>query len=179
MKATVISAVLCILLAGLVLPVAGSPVYKWVDASGVVNYSADPPPGHGIKTSIIDSANSKISSYDPVSAGLDAKSQMRHDSEYLRSRAEQLQRQLGGVHYARQSVAEAAEQARRHKSEQCRLQRRVDCDEDYEEIGYPRVALVSRQALFAAPFVVRAAAANSAPPSRHGVRHPGGSRRHP
>ena len=48
MNSTVISAVLCVLVAGAALPVAGSPVYKWVDESGVVNYSSDPPAGRGI-----------------------------------------------------------------------------------------------------------------------------------
>ena len=179
MNATVISAILCVLLTGAVLPAAGSPVYKWLDEAGVVNYSADPPPGRGKKTSIIDSANVKVSSYDPVSAGLDANSQMRWNSQYLRNRADQLQRQLDGLNYARQSVAEAAEQAKRRKLEQCQQQRRVDCDDNYEEIGYPRVALLSRQALLPVPFVIRAAAANTTPSSRHGVRHPGGTRRHP
>jgi hypothetical protein len=179
MNATVISAILCVLLAGAVRPVAGSPVYKWVDEAGVVNYSADPPPGRGKKTSIIDSANVKVSSYDPVSAGLDANSQMRWNSEYLRNRADQLQRQLDGLNYARQSAAEAAEQAQRRKFEQCQQQRRVDCDDDYEDIGYPRVALLSRQALFPARFVVPAAAAKGMPPSHHRVRHPAGTRRNP
>jgi hypothetical protein len=178
-NATFISAVLCVLFATAVPAAAGSPVYKWLDEAGVVNYSADPPPGRSIKTSIIDSANSTISSYDPVSAGLDANSQMRGNTEYLRNRADQLQRRLDGLNYARQSFAEAAEQAKRRKLEQCERQRRVDCDDDYDEIGYPRVALVSHQALLPVPFVVRAAAANTTPSSRHGVRHAGETRRHP
>lgn len=180
MNATVISAVLCVLLAGAVLPVAGSPVYKWVDEAGVVNYSADPPPRRGIRTNVVDSANTRVSSYDPVSAGLDANSQIQRDAEYLRNRADQLQRQLDGLNYARQNFTDAAEQAKRRKLEQCQLQRRVDCDDEgYEDIGYPRVALVSRQALFPMPFAFRAAAANSARPGHHRVRHPGGARRHP
>lgn len=120
--------------------------------SGRGQLGLDPPPGRGIKTSIIDSANSKLSSYDPVSAGLDANSQIRRNSEYLRNRTDQLQRQLDGLNYARQRFAEAAEQAKRRKLEQCQRQRGVDCDDDYEEIGYPRVTLVSRQALLPVPF---------------------------
>ena len=179
MNATVKSAVLCVLLASVVLPVAGSPVYKWVDESGVVNYSTDPPAQRSIKTSIIDPAKSRVSSYDPGSAGLDVNSQMRRNTEYLRNRADQLQRRLDRLDYVRQSVAEGAELATRRRLEQCQRQRRVDCDDDYEEISYPRVALVSRQALLSTPFLVRAASANAMPSSRHGVGHVGAIRRHP
>jgi hypothetical protein len=179
MNATVISAMMCVLLTGAALPAAGNPVYKWVDEAGVVNYSGHPPPGRNLKTSVIDSANSKVSSYDPVSAGVDAKSQLRRNSEYLRNRADQLQRELDGLNYARQSAADAAAKAKRRRLEQCQLQRRVDCDEDYEDIGYPRVALVSRQTRLAAPFFVGAAAESTALASRHGLRHPGGARRRP
>jgi len=179
MKATLQSAVLGIVMASAVLPVAGGPVYKWVDESGVVNYSADPPARLGIKTSILDSANSRLSSYAPEPAGLDADSQMRRNTQYLRNRAEQLQRQLDGLDFVRQS---AAEQATRRRLEQCQSQRRVDCDDGYEDFGYPdypRMALVSRRPLLSAPFMVRAAPARAMPPSRPGVRHPGGIRRQP
>lgn len=179
MKATLQSAVLSIVLASAALPVAGGPVYKWVDESGVVNYSSEPPARRGTKTSILDSDNSRLSSYAPVPAGLDADSQMRRNTQYLRNRAEQLQRQLDGLDFVRQS---AAEQATRRRLEQCQSQRRVDCDDGYEDIGYPaypRVALVPRRPLLSAPFMVRAAPANTTPSSRHGIRSPSGIRRQP
>lgn len=177
MNATVLSAVLGILLAGAAHSVAGSPVYKWVDEAGVVNYSADPPAGRGIKASVVDSTRSKLSSYDPVSAGLDPNSQLRRDSENLRHRAEQLQSRLDELSYARRSAADAAEQAKRHRLEQCQLQRRVDCDDDYQDIGYPRVALVSRLAFLPVPPVVHVVATRTATFGGHAFRHSGGARR--
>jgi len=179
MNSKAVAVVLCALVAGAALPVAGSPVYKWVDESGVVNYSSDPPPGRRTKATIIDFASTKVSSYDPVSAGLDPNSQTSRNNQYLRMRVDQLQRQMDGLDYARQVAAETAEQAGQRALEQCQLQRRVDCGNDYEDIGYPRVALISRHALLPGRSMVHARAVKSTQHDRHGVRHPGGTRRLP
>ena len=104
---------------------------------------------------------------------------MRRNNDYLRIRADQLQRQLDALDYARQSAAEAAEQATRLRFEQCQRQRRVDCDDAYEEMVYPRVALVSRQARLSAPFLIHGTAASPMRPSHHRDRHPSGTRRQP
>jgi hypothetical protein len=148
MKTTLQSAVLLILLACTALPVASKPVYKWVDEHGVVNYTTEPPPA-SLKVKAVAIVSAKISSFDPVVAGLDANSQQRRNLEYLRNRADQLQNELAGLRYARQAQVNAAEDARRRRLEECQRQRRVDCDTNYYDDGAygPRVVIGARPVL--------------------------------
>lgn len=137
------SAILFALLAGLTMSAKAAPVYKWVDENGVVNYSNDPPPA-GSSGKIIDSAKSKVSSYNPIQAGLDASAQQRRYTDYLRNQNDRLQRELDDTRYGRQYSADAAEAARKRRMEECQRQRRVDCDSYYDDYAYPPAYVVAR-----------------------------------
>jgi hypothetical protein len=143
MKSALQAATLFTLLACTALPAASKPVYKWLDERGVVNYTTEPPPAAAHARAVATVA-SKISSFDPVVAGLDANSQQRRNREYLRDRADQLQNELTSLRYARQARANAAEDAKRRRLEECQRQRRVDCDAYYDEGFGPRTVIVAR-----------------------------------
>jgi hypothetical protein len=140
------SVILFALLAGLAMSATAKPVYKWVDENGVVNYSSELPPA-GSRSKLVASANSNVSSYDPVQAGLDASAQQHHNTDYLRSQNDRLQRELDDSRYARQRSADAAEAARKRRMEECQRQRRVDCDSYYDDYAYPPVYAVARYPL--------------------------------
>jgi hypothetical protein len=103
---------------------AHAQVYKWVDDKGVVNYSSSPPP-KGKSAVKLDEEKGRVTTIpapvrnDGSSAGDPA----------LRQRVEQLEREAATQ---RQSAAQqdaAAAEAYRRWVEQCRTERRVDCDD--------------------------------------------------
>ena len=140
MKTVLQAAILFTLLASIAMPVVSKPVYKWLDERGVVNYTTEPPPITGNAKPIVTVA-SKINSFDPVVAGLDASSQQRRNREYLRHRVDQLQNELMSLRSARQGQIDAAEEARRRRMEECQRQRRVDCDTYFDNGFGPRFVI--------------------------------------
>ena len=135
MNVMVKSAILCVFLLGFAMPAAATPIYKWVDGNGVVNYSTEPPPDSR-NAKPVSFTDARVSSYDSIQAGQDMASQLRRNLEYLRNRADQLQRELDSVRGSRPGSTSAAEDARRRRLEECQRQRRVDCDSYYEDGGY-------------------------------------------
>jgi hypothetical protein len=106
-------------------PAVHAQVYKWVDEKGVVNYSSAPPPkGKGVVK--LEDDNGRVTTIpapvrrdDPATAADPA----------LRQRVEQLEREAAAQ---RQSAAQqeiAGAEAYRRWVEQCRAERRVDCDD--------------------------------------------------
>jgi hypothetical protein len=107
------------------VPAVHAQVYKWVDDKGVVNYSSAPPSkGKGVVK--LEEDNGRVSTIpalarrdDPAAAADPA----------LRQRVDQLEREAAAQ---RQSAAQqeiAAAEAYRRWVEQCRAERRVDCDD--------------------------------------------------
>jgi hypothetical protein len=132
-----------VVLAGLAAAtVAHAQVYKWVDDKGVVNYSSSPPPkGKGAVK--LNEDTGRVTTVPAPEA-------RREDSAAadpaLRQRVEQLEREAATQ---RQSAAQqdaAAADAYRRWVEQCRAERRVDCDDPSRgafapgyDYGYPPV----------------------------------------
>jgi hypothetical protein len=114
-----------LLLAGLTAATAAhAQVYKWVDDKGVVNYSSTPPPkGKGAVT--LDEDKGRVTTVpapvrsDPSAAGDPA----------LRQRVDRLEREAATQRQAAAQQEAAAAEAHRRWVEQCRAERRVDCDD--------------------------------------------------
>jgi hypothetical protein len=103
-------------------------VYKWVDDKGVVNYSSSPPP-KGKKVVTVDENSGRVTtvptpdarSADPAAAADPA----------LRRRVDQLEREAAAQRQTAAQQEAAAADAYRRWVEQCRAERRVDCDDPY------------------------------------------------
>jgi len=110
----------------MVAGVAHAQVYKWVDDKGTVNYSSSPPlKGKGIIK--LDEDNGRVTTIpvpevrrdDPAAAADPA----------LRRRVEQLEREAATQRQSAAQQEAAAAEAHRRWVEQCRAERRVDCDD--------------------------------------------------
>ena len=110
----------------LLVGVAHAQVYKWVDDKGVVNYSSTPPPkGKGVVK--LDEDNSRVTTIpapevrrdDPAAAADPA----------LRRRVDQLEREAAAQRQSAGQQEAASAEAYRRWVEQCRAERRVDCDD--------------------------------------------------
>ena len=101
-------------------------VYKWVDDKGVVNYSSYPPlTSKGVV--MLDENNGRVTTVPAPDARRDDSAAASDPA--LRRRVEQLEREAAAQ---RQSAAQqdaAAAEAYRRWVEQCRAERRVDCDD--------------------------------------------------
>ena len=116
---------------------AHAQVYKWVDDKGVVNYSSSPPPkGKGVVK--LDEDNGRVTTIpapemrrgDPAAAADPA----------LRRRVDQLEREAAAQRQTAAQQEAAAAETHRRWVEQCRADRRVDCDDPsrgaYVDPGY-------------------------------------------
>lgn len=146
-----------------------STVYKWVDQNGVVNYTTTPPSNARSKVATVDVA--------PAVRGI-APVQDNAEAQYWRARTERevasemaLERQRRDTESLRQAglhqqLAAAENEARKKTAvqaayEQCRAERRVDCDANtgiaagkgyavgmtYPLVAYPQVVIVARPAV--------------------------------
>ena len=98
---------------------------------------------------------------------------MRRNLEYLRNRADRLQRELDSVTFSRWSSMTAADDARRRRLEECQRQRRVDCDNYYEDSGYPRTYIVARPVVLGTAFFPAPVPVLAPHPTRVRVAHAG------
>lgn len=114
---------------------AHAQVYKWVDDKGVVNYSSTPPPkGKGVVKLDEDRVTTipapEMRRDDPAAAADPA----------LRRRVDQLERETTAQRQSAAQQEAAAAETHRRWVEQCRADRRVDCDDPgrgaYVDPGY-------------------------------------------
>jgi hypothetical protein len=116
------------LLAGAVIlagGVAHAQVYKWVDDKGVVNYSSTPPPkGKGAVK--LDEASGRVTTVPAPDARRDDPAAGADPA--LRRRVDQLEREAAAQRQSAAQQEAAAAEAQRRWVEQCRAERRVDCD---------------------------------------------------
>lgn len=112
--------------AGMLVGDAHAQVYKWVDDKGVVNYSSAPPTrGKGVVK--LDEDNGRVTTI-PVP-------EMRRDDPAaaadpaLRRRVDQLEREAAAQRQSAGQQEAASAEAYRRWVEQCRAERRVDCDD--------------------------------------------------
>ena len=110
--------------------VAHAQVYKWVDDKGVVNYSSAPPAkGKGVvkldedRVTTIPSPGARRD--DPAAAANPA----APGDPALRQRIDQLEREAAAQRQSAGQQDAAAADAYRRWLEQCRAERRVDCDD--------------------------------------------------
>ena len=114
------SAVLMFALAGS----ASAQVYKWVDASGITNYSNAPPTGTA-RVAMISSAAPTVSTYAPDPSLIQAIGRFREKNDRVAAEVEAAADRLQA---ARVAAAEAASAARAQYAT-CIDSRRVDCDQ--------------------------------------------------
>ena len=133
-------------------------VYKWTDDRGVVNYSTTPPSAR--KSTPVDVAPAATAVGEARSTGeaeyWRARSQREAASELTLERVRRETEELRQVKLRQEIVA--AETAAREKSaaqlarDQCRSERRVDCDSNRAgvaasmQLAYPVVVVVRRPA---------------------------------
>lgn len=110
-----------------VLPaLAHGQVYKWVDEKGVVNYSSSPPPkGKGAVT--LDESSGRVTTVQALDARRD--DSIAASDPALRRRIDQLERDASAQRQSAAQQEAAAAEAHRRWVEQCRAERRVDCDD--------------------------------------------------
>lgn len=150
--------------AGATAAASASTVYKWVDEKGVVNYTTTPPSNR--KAAAVDVAppvagQGAVVDYDEARYWR-ARSEREAASDYAleRLRRETEQMRQGRL---RQEIA-AAERASSQKSalqmamDQCRAERRVDCETTAGADGYggslytyPPIVVVTRRPAVVAP----------------------------
>jgi hypothetical protein len=127
----------------LVVPGAHAQVYKWVDDKGVVNYSSSPPPKGRNAVKLNEDAGRVTTVPTPEARRDDAGAA----DPALRRRVEQLEREAAAQRQAAAQQDAAAYEAQRRWIEQCRAERRVDCDDPnrgafapgYDYYAYPPV----------------------------------------
>lgn len=137
-------ALLAVLAGALLLaPGAHAQVYKWVDDKGVVNYSSSPPP-KGKNAVRLNEDTGRVTTVPTPEARRD---EAAAADPALRRRVEQLEREAAAQRQAAAQQDAAAYEAQRRWIEQCRAERRVDCDDPnrgafapgYDYYGYPPV----------------------------------------
>lgn len=101
-------------------------VYKWTDDKGVVNYSSAPPPkGKGVVK--LQEDNGRVTTVPSPEARRDDAAATGDPA--LRRRVEQLERDAATQRQAAAQQELAAAETQRRWVEQCRAERRVDCDD--------------------------------------------------
>ena len=126
---------LCVFSAVLMFALAGSAsaqVYKWVDASGITNYSNAPPTGTA-RVAIIASAAPTLSTYAPDPSLIQAVGRFRERADKV---AAEVEAAAGRLQAARVAAAESA-RAARAQYESCLDSRRVDCDQTDSGVDSP------------------------------------------
>lgn len=149
--------------AALSAPMAtGATVYKWIDENGVVNYTTTPPaPSRAAKVATVEVA---------PPAEVRGAAQDNGEAQYWRARAEReaardlaeqrLRRETEELRQVklRQDIVAADTEARKKSAaqvayEQCRAERRVDCDSNAAvavggvlatSVVYPQVVVIAR-----------------------------------
>jgi hypothetical protein len=129
----VLSAAIAVALAG----VAHAQVYKWVDEKGVVNYSSSPPPKGRVAVKL-DEDSRRVSTIPVSEARRDGPAAATDPA--LRRRVDELEREAAEQRQGAAQQEAAAAEAQRRWVEQCRADRRVDCDDPtrgaYVDPGY-------------------------------------------
>ncbi|HSD54274.1 MAG TPA: DUF4124 domain-containing protein [Burkholderiales bacterium] len=101
-------------------------VYKWVDDKGVVNYSSSPPPkSKGVVT--LNENNGRVTTVPAPDARRDDPAATSDPA--LRRRVDQLEREAAAQRQGAAQQDAAGAEAYRRWVEQCRAERRVDCDD--------------------------------------------------
>jgi hypothetical protein len=104
--------------------VAHAQVYKWVDDKGVVNYSNSPPPkGKGV----VKLDEDRVTTIHAPEARRDESAAAADPA--LRRRVDELEREAASQRQSAAQQEAAAAGAQRRWIEQCRAERRVDCDD--------------------------------------------------
>jgi Domain of unknown function (DUF4124) len=111
---------------------AQSPVYKWIDASGTVNYASKPP--KGVEAARVDLTESKLTvipavKISPTLAREEA--QRSRDDAQSRARIESLEGELARERSARANETQREEQLMASWRERCNRDRFTDCDDNY------------------------------------------------
>ena len=114
-------------------PQARAQIYKWVDDSGVVNYSSQPPANHKAKG--LDTSAITVSVYEAPKPGQGAAA-TKSEVASLGNKIESLERQLEAERQARRYAADADARALQAAYDQCVAQRGVDCNGIYNTF-YP------------------------------------------
>jgi hypothetical protein len=114
--------------------VAHAQVYKWTDERGVVNYSSTPPP-KGRSAKVVDEDKGRVSTIPfeppPTAPG--------GAERALRERVERLEQENAAQRQTAAANDAASQEAYRRWLEQCRADRRTDCDTPtpgYYDPGY-------------------------------------------
>ncbi|MGA7984749.1 MAG: DUF4124 domain-containing protein [Burkholderiales bacterium] len=126
---------LCVFSAVLMVALAGSAsaqVYKWVDASGITNYSNAPPTGTA-RVAMITSAAPTVSTYSPDPSLIQAVARFREKGDRV---AAELEAAADRLQAARVAAAEAASVARAQYAT-CVDSRRADCDQTESGVDSP------------------------------------------
>lgn len=101
-------------------------VYKWLDEKGVVNYSSSPPP-KGMGAVTLDVNSGRVTTMPAQAARRDDPAAASQPA--LRRRIDQLERDASAQRQSAAQQEAAAADAHRRWVEQCRAERRVDCDD--------------------------------------------------
>jgi hypothetical protein len=116
---------------------AHAQVYKWTDERGVVNYSSSPPPA-GRTGKVVNEESGRVSTIPtelpPAAAGSAERG--------LRERVERLEQENAAQRQATAANDAAAQEAYRRWLEQCRADRRTDCDSPYPTYHDPGYGIV-------------------------------------
>ena len=130
-----------------VAPAQGEDVYKWVDASGVTNYSSAPP-ADAKSESRSGIVPQRVSVYTPDAGAQRAAGAAHALADRVRdNRIERLEQTLLTERQARQYAAAADVRAAQAAYEYCLAQRRVDCAgyDDYPTYAPVIIAPVRRR----------------------------------
>lgn len=133
-----VAALPIVLVAFLMPPPAGAEIYKWIDDTGVVNYSEHPPAGGKVRVVAPDQA--PVTVYPAPAPGKGVPSR----EAALDARVGELERQLARERQERERSAALAAERETERIERCRIERRVDCAEDPLDLGYPTVVIHRR-----------------------------------
>lgn len=115
--------------------IAHAQVYKWTDEKGVVNYSSTPPP-KGRSATIVNEDSGRVSTLPTDPTARDG--QPSASERALRDRVDRLEQDAAAQRQAAGANDAAAQEAYRRWYDQCRADRRVDCDNPvgYNDPGY-------------------------------------------
>jgi hypothetical protein len=113
---------------------AHAQVYKWTDERGVVNYSSTPPPA-GRSARRVDEDRGRVSTI-PTEPGAAAAAK---GDRALRERVDRLEQDVASQRQSAAATEAASAESWRRWLEQCRADRRTDCDDPnpaYYDPGY-------------------------------------------
>jgi len=111
---------------------ASAQLYKWVDDTGVTNYSSAPPPGRSSLR--VDDESDRVST---IPAYDYPRGDPANRDSIMRDRIDRLEAEMAHNRQTAAMQEAAAQEAYRQWREQCIAQRRTDCDDPYPNLNDP------------------------------------------